>query len=1225
MTKNTNISPYFNDFDEFKNYHQILFKPGFPVQARELTQIQSILQNQVTKLGDHIFQQGSIVIPGNSRGELTVPYAKVEDTYNGNALDLALFDGQTVVGATSGVKAIVKKTIAKDSTDPITLYFSYISGGVVSGVSNGKIAFDLGENIYVESNPTLVATIMSDEGSVGLGSMAFVNTGVYYVNGTFVSVAAQSIVISKYDSLPSCKVLLRIDESFVDYTTDDTLLDPAQGSYNFAAPGADRYKIELVLTKLAYDAAVSNDYVEIMRYNAGVLEEHAMYPKYNELEKSLARRTYDESGDYVVSGLSGTVREAKKVSVNGGLYVNESLDNYAISVSPGKAYIGGFEVEKLASVNLIQPKARTNDHVKTKVMNARPEYGRYILVSHVMGAPSISTRQVISLTNGSSSSTVIGSARVLGIDYHIGDATLNTGIYKLWVTEVSFTNTSYSMVNVGGIKYGTSTAYVIQELVTPLAGGSYEVDDVITTSGTRTATVRYWDPTTSSLYVHKHDSSKETPISGDQIIATGATSIVKSKQAYFGTAQNNAIFQLPAAPVKALKNASNNFDAVAYVQKQITVATNGSGAGSVTIGDGSFVTPEVGNFAAFYSGGVVSPSHFSLSGANNVLNISGGPVNTTVTVFATVIKTGAMPKLKTLTSHIETITVGSGQTVAQLAKADVYRIKSVTIGGNNVTSKYVLNNGQTDYAYYRSRIKLASGQTLPVGNMTVQYEYFQHTSGDYFSVDSYSGNSGYLDYVLNYRSSSGVIYNLLNSIDCRPTVGNSGTDFGTGAIVGDMLVNKEIFTSSIQYFVPRYDALTIDKNGKTVVINGTPAETPSVPSAPTGSILLETFFVPAYTFSVNQIRKTRNLVDRYTMNGIAKIEKRVSNLEKFSTLSAAESSAINTEILDAATGLNRFKTGYMVESFDTPFSMANITSDQFHASFDRKIMMPAIERMECPATLLNTSSNYVNVGGLLMLPYSEVTFAQQPLSSRVTNLNPFLIISWAGYASCVPNSDTWIDVIDNPTIFHNVQDPDINLINWIPSPSNSPAIPNGNIPAANPSSGSNFIGDFVGGALGAAVSVATGVVEAVGSAVGGVVEAVGDVVSDVVDAITSCCVVATALTQQGDWEHGQVAELTDWATNNMDTSFLGERVHRGYHVIAPKIMIPMLKRGGMSGKYIKYTFENGVKLLQGKNPPLMSIPNSVLWISAFMISGLLVTKSYARKSWKNLYRKTPRK
>ena len=63
---NLNVSPYFDDFDPNDNYQKILFKPGYPVQARELTGLQSILQNQIEKFGQHFFKEGAKVIPGNT-------------------------------------------------------------------------------------------------------------------------------------------------------------------------------------------------------------------------------------------------------------------------------------------------------------------------------------------------------------------------------------------------------------------------------------------------------------------------------------------------------------------------------------------------------------------------------------------------------------------------------------------------------------------------------------------------------------------------------------------------------------------------------------------------------------------------------------------------------------------------------------------------------------------------------------------------------------------------------------------------------------------------------------------------------------------------------------------------------------------------------------------------------------------------------------------------------
>ena len=61
---NLNVAPYYDDFDERDNYHKVLFRPGYAIQARELTTLQSILQNQIERHGRHTFKEGSVVIPG---------------------------------------------------------------------------------------------------------------------------------------------------------------------------------------------------------------------------------------------------------------------------------------------------------------------------------------------------------------------------------------------------------------------------------------------------------------------------------------------------------------------------------------------------------------------------------------------------------------------------------------------------------------------------------------------------------------------------------------------------------------------------------------------------------------------------------------------------------------------------------------------------------------------------------------------------------------------------------------------------------------------------------------------------------------------------------------------------------------------------------------------------------------------------------------------------------
>jgi hypothetical protein len=219
-------TPYYDDFDGDKNFHQILFKPGFSVQARELTQLQSILRDQITKFGNHIFKHGSVVIPGNSNSDLNVCYVKLVST----TVNVSLLEGSEVVGGTTGLRGIIRKGLVATSTDPATLYVSYYNSGV-----NGEKLFLPSEQLTVNGVVFTTISVLPCGGA----SMAFLNAGVFYVNGTFVSTPKQSIVIDKYSSSPSCRVLLKITESVVNSDSDTTLLDPAQGSYNYAAPGAD--------------------------------------------------------------------------------------------------------------------------------------------------------------------------------------------------------------------------------------------------------------------------------------------------------------------------------------------------------------------------------------------------------------------------------------------------------------------------------------------------------------------------------------------------------------------------------------------------------------------------------------------------------------------------------------------------------------------------------------------------------------------------------------------------------------------------------------------------------------------------------------------------------------------------------------------------------------------------------------------------------------------------
>ena len=77
-TSNFNVQPYYDDYDALKKFYKILFRPAYAVQARELTQLQTIFQNQIGYFGEHIFKDGSMVIPGTITVNSTYEYVRLQ-------------------------------------------------------------------------------------------------------------------------------------------------------------------------------------------------------------------------------------------------------------------------------------------------------------------------------------------------------------------------------------------------------------------------------------------------------------------------------------------------------------------------------------------------------------------------------------------------------------------------------------------------------------------------------------------------------------------------------------------------------------------------------------------------------------------------------------------------------------------------------------------------------------------------------------------------------------------------------------------------------------------------------------------------------------------------------------------------------------------------------------------------------------------------------------------
>jgi hypothetical protein len=485
-----NVSPYYDDFDETDNFNRVLFRPGFAIQARELTQLQSTLQNQIEKHGSHIFAEGAMVIPGSTVLNTQYYSLKLASTFASETVDPSQYFNSTtpvtLTGATTGVTAVVIGFDAATTTDQPTLYLRYLA----SGTDNITAVFADGENISANagvthttsySSSTASATTFTSSFNAAVGSSAAnlasstgpasrkgssvtIQSGVYYIRGMFVSCVEETLVLDKYDNTPSYRVGFAVAETLVTPESDTTILDNSTGSSNFAAKGAHRLKIGLSLAKLDRDSVTDSNFVQLMDVKEGNIQSQVRVTEYSVLEETFARRTFDESGNYTVRPFQFSPKESVTTSVRNenfvGAYISgattddgntASTSLLALQVSPGKAYISGYEIEKTAPTFKDINKARDFDTVNAGVSTF--DLGNYAFITNVYGTPDVTfisgestafkTLELYDdtiLTRGSAKGNLIGVARARAMEYSSGAAgsssSNNTSVYKLYMFDI---------------------------------------------------------------------------------------------------------------------------------------------------------------------------------------------------------------------------------------------------------------------------------------------------------------------------------------------------------------------------------------------------------------------------------------------------------------------------------------------------------------------------------------------------------------------------------------------------------------------------------------------------------------------------------------------------------------------------------------------------------------------------------------------------------------------
>ena len=1057
MALDLNVSPYYDDFDASKQFEKVLFKPGVAVQARELTQLQSYLSNAINNSARFALSDGQRVFGGEST-ILRKPYIKINDVdASGTTVvdaDLSTYVGDTITGSVTGITAKILSSQTgtdSDNRDKKTFYLAYTGGNPTGAGSEGSsIHFDTGETLTVSSTVTarngktfvVDNTVSNTDVSLnyyGYGLFFVIADGVFFAKKQFVTHNRQEILLDKYKTNGSFYVGLKVTESVVNSDSDASLLDPSSGSFNYNAPGADRYKVTTTLSKksltvdnnfqleadedfVAVDKIIDGSYYQKLPDDAGALAE---------LGRILAERTHEESGNYMVHPFTLQVQEHLKTSFNKGRFAPDDPDRpgnsqkLACIIGNGTAYVGGYRYNFQTPTVVDIDKATTTAIQEGQTISTG--YGNYFIVDEFVGAWNIKDGDTVTLydtaknaasgggygsTAAPTSSNIVGQAKIKNLYYESGTIGTSTCKYRIYLYDISITKGK--LEDAEGIYYSNST-----------------------------------------------DSGFA------DIVLEGSPAIAKIKE----QTQNKLIFRAPYSNAKTLAAAGGgSYDTQYYYQEEFdvtfasdgttTISTTGtsqfpySGSVTQTIIDQNFILVATQaatiNSTATQEGRVIplTPSMIT-SASTGAISFDLGTVSGAFTakMFVKVVNVDAQPTPKILVSNvyvkIDTATnFGGANGPWDLGISDVFQIDEVYVGStyseatNNVQANFVLDTGQTDNVYGHG--KLVKSDTKPISTtnkkIVVKLKCFTPnyaaTGGTYFAIDSYpvddTGNTGIFSYQMpTYKSIKTGPYRLQDCIDFRPYVVNTAvTSTATLAAATENPTRSNTinppsdglqhpspinnFTTDVEFYLARQDVVTITPTGKFNVIKGVPSLNPQVPVIPESEgMSIAGIGIPPYpsvspflgavTGHPNVVGRKLTLARRYSMADIKRIETRIGRLEYYTALSLMEQEQQNMNIEDAD-GNTRFKNGIFINTF-SDHSLSDVGDPGFKCGIDPifRRVGPARDQTHIGLQLNSTTSTGIQQSAeIVTLPFTKTVFSENRFSSKPRNCVGELLFDWAG-------------------------------------------------------------------------------------------------------------------------------------------------------------------------------------------------------------------------------------
>ena len=425
---------YKDDFNDSDGYYRILFNSGRSLQARELTQMQTIIQKQIERFGNNIFKEGAAVKPGGLTIDTNYEFVKLDATSSSTNANV----GSILTGATSGIKAEVLQRVAAIAGDPVTLYVRYVNTSASSTTSSTP-RFLAGESLG--SGRIVQITNTTVNPAVGRGTRATIGDSIYFTQGFFVYTESQSAIIGKYTDAPTVDVGFKIVQEVQSVDDNLQLYDNQGSSINTTAPGADRYCIKLRLTDKSQVTSEEN-FIHVNTVKDGAIFTSVTSQQddaYNIPRDMIATRIKENSGDYIV--------KPYRIS-----FETDSADDHLIlKVSDGIVVIDGYRAARFLPTDIRIPKAQNDLQITGEFMSV--DYGNYVDVhgDSAVGGPNIKTFAQQNLRSARNyGGSTIGTARVRAVHenganlrYHLFDIKMNSGQSFRDAKSIGTSGTSY--------------------------------------------------------------------------------------------------------------------------------------------------------------------------------------------------------------------------------------------------------------------------------------------------------------------------------------------------------------------------------------------------------------------------------------------------------------------------------------------------------------------------------------------------------------------------------------------------------------------------------------------------------------------------------------------------------------------------------------------------------------------------------------------------------------